>query len=230
MLKHFSQTTGPQRLVYAVVAGTAAALAPWPLDKPGRALVGWIVTAAIYLGLSAWLALEFDSPQIRQRAKAQHESTVVLFLVMVLAVCASVAAIVVLLRQAKGMSPDARALHVALSAMALAASWLWIHVLFAFHYAHRYYQAQDVPEGAPKDAPKERGAEGPGLAFPQCDAPDYFDFLYHALVVGMTSQVSDVQVTSGRMRRVTALHGLLSFAFNVVVLAMGINVVASSLQ
>ena len=140
----------------------------------------------------------------------------VLFLVMVLAVCASVAAIVVLLRQSKGMSPDAQALHVALSVLALAASWLWIHVLFAFHYASRYYQS--------------KGGPGAGLAFPQCDAPDYFDFLYPALVVGMTSQVSDVQVTSSRMRRLTALHGLLSFAFNVVVLAMGINVVASSLQ
>ncbi len=221
MLKHFAETTGPQRLVYAVIAGTGAGLLPLPLEGPGRALVGWIVAAAVYLGLSAWLAVAFDSPQIRDRAQAQDESAVVLFLFMVLAVFASVGAIVFLMRQAKSLPPDARALQVALSVLALAASWLWIHVLFAFHYAHRYYQA---------GAGRKDGGKGRGLDFPQCDQPDYFDFLYHALVVGMTSQVSDVQVTSGRMRRLTTLHGVLAFAFNVVVLAMGINVIASTFQ
>ena len=225
MLKHFAETTGTQRLVYAVVAGVGAGLLPLPLEGPGRALVGWIVAAAVYLGLSAWLAVEFDSPQIRDRAQAQDESAVVLFLFMVLAVFASVGAIVFLMRQAKNLPPDARVVQVALSVLALAASWLWIHVLFAFHYAHRYYQAAVGGKGRAKGDTKASG-----LDFPQCDQPDYFDFLYHALVVGMTSQVSDVQVTSGPMRRLTTLHGVLAFAFNVVVLAMGINVIASTFQ
>ena len=45
----------------------------------------------------------------------------------------------------------------------------------------------------------------------------------------MTSQVSDVAVASRRMRRLSLLHGLLSFAFNLVVLALAVNVFASSL-
>jgi uncharacterized membrane protein len=59
--------------------------------------------------------------------------------------------------------------------------------------------------------------------------PAYFDFLYDAFVVGMTSQVSDVQVTSHEMRRLTLVHGVLSFGFNMLILALSINVVAGLL-
>ncbi len=60
-------------------------------------------------------------------------------------------------------------------------------------------------------------------------APAYFDFLYYAFVVGMTSQVSDVQVTSREMRRLTLVHAVLSFGFNMLILALSINVVAGLL-
>ena len=68
-----------------------------------------------------------------------------------------------------------------------------------------------------------------GLAFPGHEDPDYLDFFYHSAVVGMTSQVSDVTVHSRAMRRLVLLHGLLSFAFNLIVLAMAVNVFASAL-
>jgi uncharacterized membrane protein len=72
--------------------------------------------------------------------------------------------------------------------------------------------------------------DGAGLKFPGGLDPDYFDFLYYAHVVGMTSQVSDVQVTSREMRRLTLVHSVLSFAFNMLVVALSINVVAGALQ
>jgi uncharacterized membrane protein len=109
--------------------------------------------------------------------------------------------------------------HIALGLVALTGSWLMIHTIYAFHYAHRYYQSELTPK-----------PQGPGLKFPGKPAPDYFDFLYHSFVVGMTSQVSDVQVTSHEMRRITLVHGVLSFGFNMLVLALSINVVASSMQ
>ena len=217
----FSETTGPQRLAYAGVAFSIVALLPLPVDWPARGLLAWIAAAVVDLGLAARLALGFDAVRIRQRARLQDQSMAVLFLVMVVAVCASVAAIVVLLSQAKSLPAGERVLQVGLSALALAASWLWIHTLFAFHYAHRYYQGEDEKAG---DA-----AESAGLDFPGKADPDYFDFFYHASVVGMTSQVSDVQVTTRGMRRLTTVHGLLSFVFNVVLLALGINALASAL-
>ena len=67
------------------------------------------------------------------------------------------------------------------------------------------------------------------LDFPGEERPDYRDFAYFSFVIGMTCQVSDVDVTSREMRRLVLLHGILSFGFNTVILALTINTVSSFL-
>jgi uncharacterized membrane protein len=89
-----------------------------------------------------------------------------------------------------------------------------MHSIFSFHYAHEYY-------GERRD-----GAIG-GLNFPDDKAPDYLDFLYFSLVIGMTSQVSDVAISSKAIRRMAAIHGVLSFFFNLTVLALTVNMVSN---
>ena len=60
------------------------------------------------------------------------------------------------------------------------------------------------------------------------DEPDYFDFAYYSFVLGMTSQVSDVSVTTAQMRRTTLAQGVTSFLFNIAVLAMSMIVISSA--
>ena len=219
MRKHLSETTGPQRLLVGLLAGLAGAALPLPLVWQFRGLLGWSLGVGVYLALAWWLCERFDARRTRERAQAQDEPSVVLFLLMLLATLACVAAIVVMMQQGKDLSGFARTLHIAVSVVALIASWLFIQTIFAFRYAHRYYQEEMLNE-----------PDGPGLKFPGGLDPDYFDFLYYAHVVGMTSQVSDVQVTSREMRRLTLVHSVLSFGFNMLVLALSINVVAGALQ
>jgi uncharacterized membrane protein len=113
------------------------------------------------------------------------------------------------------MAGSRRGTQAVLVASTLFASWLVTHVLFAFRYAHEFY-ARDL--GGP-DFDR-------GLEFPEEREPDYLDFLYFSLVLGMTFQVSDVQITSRKFRRVAALHGLLSFLFNTVIIAFTVNIAA----
>ncbi|MGJ7535255.1 MULTISPECIES: DUF1345 domain-containing protein [Variovorax] len=219
MRKHLSTTTGPQRLLYGAVSGcaTAAALMPAPMSGMARALAGWCVAVAVYQVLSWWLADTFDAKRTRERAQSLDQPNVVILVSMLVVVGASVVAIAMLLQQVKALSGWERAAHVALGLVALAGSWLMMHTIYAFHYAHRYYidQKSGTPDG--------------GLDFPgKDDAPDYFDFLYYSYVIGMTSQVSDVQATSKEMRRITLLHSVLAFAFNMLVLALSVNVVAGA--
>ena len=218
MKKHFSETTGPQRLVYGLVTGLAVAALPLPMGWEFRALLAWCAGLAVYLALAWRLCLVFDAKRTRERAQAQDEPSVVLFLVLLLATAACVAAITVLMQQSRDLSGFQRGLHIGLSVMALAVSWLFIQTIFAFRYAHRYYfeEKQDEPDG-------------PGLVFPGGLDPDYFDFLYYAHVIGMTFQVSDVQITSREMRHITLVHSVLSFGFNMLILALSINVVAGLL-
>jgi uncharacterized membrane protein len=67
------------------------------------------------------------------------------------------------------------------------------------------------------------------LGFSPVRAPDYWDFLYFAFVIGMTSQASDVTVKSKTLRRTVTAHGLISFIFNVALLALAINLAASAI-
>jgi len=216
MRKHLSTTTGPQRLVYGGVAGIAVGLVPWPLlNAMARGMLGWVAGVGLYLVLAWWLAHSFDARRTRERAQSLDQPNGVLLIATVTAVLFSVVAIAMLLQQAKGLGGLSRTLHVALALVALAVSWLMIHTLYAFHYAHRYYLME-----------KSRKPSAPALDFPGTAPPDYADFVYYAYVVGMTSQVSDVQVLSPDLRRVTLVHSVLSFAFNMLVLALSINVVA----
>jgi uncharacterized membrane protein len=216
MHEHLSTTTGPQRLLYGAVAGIAVA-AVAPLEPMVRGLAGWCTGAAVFLVLTWWLADTFDAQRTRERAQSLDQPNLVILVSMLVAIGASVVAIAMLLQQVKLMSGPARAAHIALGLVALVGSWLMMHTIYAFHYAHRYYI--DQRDGSPDG----------GLDFPGKDEPDYFDFLYYAYVVGMTSQVSDVQATSREMRRITLVHSVLAFAFNMLVLALSVNVVAAAM-
>ena len=99
-------------------------------------------------------------------------------------------------------------------------SWLLVHTIFAMHYAHEYYQ----------DHQTQSECKAGGLAFPEDIEPDYWDFLYFSFVIGMTSQVSDIQITSRSMRRLSLLHSILSFFINTAIVAMSINIIAGLIQ
>ena len=216
MQKHLSTTTGPQRLVYGGAVGVVVGLLPWPLlNGMARRMLGWTVGVALYLALAWWLAHSFDARQTRERAQSLDQPNLVLLVVMLTAVLFSVVAIAMLLQQVKDLSGIERGLHVVLALAALAMSWLMIHTIYAFHYAHYYYLMQ-----------KGRKPGEHGLDFPGAAPPDYSDFIYYAYVIGMTSQVSDVQILSSDLRRITLVHSVFSFAFNMLVLALSINVVA----
>jgi uncharacterized membrane protein len=69
-----------------------------------------------------------------------------------------------------------------------------------------------------------------GIAFNEKDPPDYVDFAYVALTIGLTFQVSDTDLSSKQMRRTALRHALLSYLFGAVIVALTINVVASLLS
>ena len=72
-------------------------------------------------------------------------------------------------------------------------------------------------------------ARAAASTFPETPEPDYWDFVYFSFVIGMTSQVSDVCVSSRRIRRTITAHGILSFFFNVALLALTVNIAASAI-
>src|SRR5262249_31805583 len=106
--------------------------------------------------------------------------------------------------------------RVVLAGLTILLAWFFMNTMFALHYAHDFYG----------DAEGPTEADARGLDFPGRAEPDYWDFLYFSFTIGMTFQVSDVQIESHRLRRTALAHGVLAFFFNVVVLALTINIIA----
>jgi uncharacterized membrane protein len=205
------------KLIIAAFVGLAIiVLAPLDVRLPTRLLIGWNIGIALYLGLIHTTMWRCDIGQIRRRAAEQDEGAVAILLLTIAATFASLVAIVFELGGSK-QAPHDQAILLALLAMAtILLSWSFVHTIFALHYAHEYY-------GERRD-----GIIG-GLNFPEDKEPDYWDFLYFSLVIGMTSQVSDVAVTSKVIRRLVAMHGVLSFFFNLTVLALTVNMISNLL-
>ncbi|MEP7208290.1 MAG: DUF1345 domain-containing protein [Casimicrobiaceae bacterium] len=183
-----------------------------------RLLLGWDGAALTYLALAWTTIFRTDAELTHMRAREYDQSGFAIFLLVLAAACASVVAITIVVADVKGLSTWARLAHLAMSVGALVLSWMLIQTLFTFHYAHQYYipeEGEDEPRG--------------GLKFPGGEEPAYLDFAYYAFVIGMTSQVSDVAVTGPHMRRTALAHGVLSFIFNIAVLALSINVFSSIL-
>jgi uncharacterized membrane protein len=182
-----------------------------------RLAVAWDCGVVSFLAITGWVVQRCEREDMRRTVLAHDQGRVAVLALVLIAIAASVAAIFFLLEKPKE-SGGPPALQVAAAVATIVCSWLLTHVMFALHYAHRFYR--DNPTTAEDDATG-------GLAFPGTEEPHYWDFLYFSFVIGMTSQVSDVQVTSHPMRRLVLWHGMLSFAFYTVVLALTINIVAS---
>jgi len=210
---------GGRVFLCAAAGACVVTLLPDTLRLPIRFAAGWVVGVALFLGITAFIIAGASPDRVRRRARVVDPRRWVILAIIVCGAAVSLVALGFTLRPAGQESATAFAARLALAGLTVIASWTVTHTVFALHYAHHYYG--DGP--APGD--DDRG----GLAFPGNEQPDYWDFFYFSFVVGMTCQVSDVQVTSRAMRRITLMHGVLSFFFNTVILALSVNLVASSL-
>ena len=199
------------RLFLSALGGAAViGLLPADLRFPTRLLIGWDVGVAVYLVLAYVLIAQSDVARIKRRAATQDDGRFAILVLTAAAALASLGAIVAELGSASRQPMD-----LVLAALTIVLSWAFTHTMFALHYAHDFYDRR-TPEG--------------GLAFPGNERPDYWDFIYFSLVIGMTSQVSDVAITCKPIRRTVSAHGVVSFFFNAALLALLVNIAASALS
>lgn len=171
-------------------------------------LLAFDVSALIFLATTLWMFAHSKTQQMRERARDQDEGYWGFLLSSALVSLIAMVALGVELHASKGGG----AWEIAIAACSLVLSWLFLNTIFALHYAHEYYG--------------DFGQKDSGLDFPGTKQPDYWDFVYFAFVLGMTFQVSDVEISDRNIRRVATAHALIAFFFNVIIVALSVNVVA----
>lgn len=198
----------PVRFVgFALIFVVGALIAAMWADGSHALLIGFDIAAALFLLSLIPLMRNADAVMIRAHALANDANRVLLLIItaiLSLVILATIASV------RRATFADG-----ALIIITLALAWLFANMVFTLHYAHLYYLA---------DA---RGKDRGGLQFPDTNTPDYWDFTYFSLTLGMTFQTSDVTVADPMWRRVVVSHGVVAFLFNIGVLAFTINALGS---
>jgi uncharacterized membrane protein len=200
------------RLIIAACLGATVAILLSNMSQPSiHWMSAWLTFSFTHLFFSWTTILSCNVSDIKKIAKAQDSGRTVLSLFVLLATGISLIAILLLYVSGGEKSGSALFTHVLMTLLSVGTAWAMVHTTFMFKYAHLYY------------------TDG-GLDFPGESNPNYMDFVYFSFVIGTTFQVSDVSISSSRIRRTAFIHGVLSFSFNTIILALSINIIASLLQ
>jgi uncharacterized membrane protein len=207
--RHAFRRAAGSSLSALVVAGIAAFFVPWQV----AILLGWDAMAASFVVTVAREAWGRDAADTAALATREDDSRAAADVLLVSASAVSLVAVAFGLLKAGQEHGGARAGMTAVTVASVFLAWLVVQTVFTLRYARLYYA----------------GAPG-GIDFNEQELPDYHDFGYLAVTIGMTYQVSDTDLGTKTIRRTATRHALLSYLFGTVVVAVMINVVASLLH
>ena len=173
-------------------------------------LLAFDIAAVVFLGATLHMILSAEPRSMKRRARREDES----YWGFLLSGAAVSAVALIALGIELHASKNGGLIEIVLAAGSLLLTWMFLNTLFALHYAHEFYG--------------DSGGKKSGLDFPGTKEPDYWDFIYFSFVIGMTFQVSDVEISERGIRRVALAHAVIAFFFNVIIIALSVNVVASS--
>jgi uncharacterized membrane protein len=177
-------------------------------DAATGIMLGFDSAASVFIATLVPL-FRHDVSTMRLHARQNDANRTTILIVTGLVMVAMLALIASELRQKVAPSTT----MVALIVVTLALAWLFSNLVYTLHYAFLYYGS--APSG------KDCG----GLSVPERPEPDYWDFAYFALTLGMTFQTSDVAIASPHIRRVALCHSFAAFVFNLGVIAFTINII-----
>ncbi|NMN39289.1 DUF1345 domain-containing protein [Pedobacter sp. SG918] len=182
------------------------------MDVLTHIMLGWDAFCLVLITLHWYMFFHTSPAETYLKAKMQDETRGEIFAIVVVSTFAGLLAVILLL-----INKDIEPIDLIVAILGMFLSWFLVHTTFTMRYAHLYYG----------DKRKEKSEKrGSGLEFPGNDEPDFIDFAYFSFVLGMTFQVSDVEISSREIRRLSLLHSLIAFIFNTVIVALTINALA----
>lgn len=197
------------KMYIALAVGIVVAVVTSFVDAVHHAVIaGWAAACLVYI-VWIWTSVwRMDSSTTRDHATLEDPGRRTADLVLLIAALASVVAVVWVLVDARNLKGGAQLGVALLAVVSVALSWLLVHTIYMLRYARIYYRTDG------------------GVDFNQDEPPQYSDFAYLSLTLGMTFQVSDTNISSSYLRRTILRHTLLSYLFGTVIVAATVNLVA----
>ncbi len=214
MFKNLAAGIGHHLRFYsAALCGALAFAGAWAAGFSTPALAGGDAFYVVFLVL-AMVMIAGETPQdLQKRAQGEDEGIIIVFLITIGTMAFFCAAVFEALSRKHGIDVTA----LALAGGGALLGWFVLHTVMSFHYADLHYF----------DDPETHADDARDLDFPGCVLAGPWEFLYFSFVVGMTCQVSDVQVKTTAMRKAVLAHGVAAFFFNTVFIAMAVNAAVS---
>jgi len=188
----------------------ATLIAPWWRSV----MIGFDLSALVFV--ISCLNLFNDPPKKMREAAVANDANRAVLLILSFALV-----VVILVAVGSELSGGERAssFDIALTIFTLMVAWFFGNSVYALHYAHLFYTADDGgKDRAGIDFPSEKGGT--------CKEPVFSDFVYFAFTVGAALQVSDTPINSPHIRKVVTLHTVAAFIYNVGVFALTVNMLA----
>jgi len=196
------------RFYISLGLGVATALMTGLMGFDAPLLAGGDVFYLVFLGLCLVMIAGQRPGDLKRRAKTEDEGVGVVLFIILVTMGFFIYGVFTALNKKHGLDVP----PLILAGLGAPLGWAVLHTVMAFHYADIHYFDDPDVQGDEKD-----------LSFPGNGDPGPWDFPYYSFVVGMTAQVSDVQVMTTEMRKLTLFHGVVSFFFNTVFIAMAVN-------
>lgn len=202
------------RILIAIAAGIIVWFAAQGFLPVTRLLIAWNAAIWLFLVLVLRMMAGADIADLRKRAGMEEEGRIATLIIVTLATAVAFVALGIELADTLQDKAPGRSLRIAVAIVAILGSWLFVNFAFALHYAHEVYRTK-----LSLDA----------LAFPNEKQPDYWDFLYFAMVLSTTFQTSDVEIRSRALRRTAMVQGLVAFLFNTAIIALTVSIASKLL-
>ena len=216
------------RLLGSLTSGALIGLmiaAIWPISFSTGFIVGWDSGILIYI-VSIIVMMHADT--IHNHLNQNHEGKAIILSLISIASLICLLAIVKQTQNGKDYQGIARILTIVLTVSTIFITWLMIQVTFAMQYAYLYFSEQRRGVASPFMFPEAMiASEDYGENSKRDIVAKFEDFFYCAVAIGTSGQTADIAFTSKAGRKLATLHSIIAFVFNLVIISLLINIIAS---
>ncbi|ALF60199.1 DUF1345 domain-containing protein [Psychrobacter urativorans] len=211
-------------LIGGAIIGTIIAII-WAVSFSTSFIIGWDSAILIYI---VSIVVMMRKNTIHDHLIQVHEGKVIILTLIMMASLICLLAIVRQTQIGKDYQGMERIFTPVLTVSTIFINWLMIQIIFALQYGYLYFAEQRQDALLPFMFPESMAAvNNPSDTTAMTVDAKFEDFFYCAVAIGTSGQTADIAFTSKAGRGLATLHSIIAFVFNLVIISLLINIIAS---